>query len=171
MGAVSLWVSYSLSPQNCDCCVYSFNYDWFVLGIQAAVCQFKGFQWSFAGRKSRGKTKHHTIKKKDHLCRSLADPDINIWLSVKELSIISENPLVDLFLKVDAVITVPFCWKILRNQSHRKKNENYTNYCHCFKESSIKLLYNVSDGKETLHYCFNQCLLLFNLHLSRLISE
>ena len=104
---------------------YSFNYDWFVLGIQTAVCQFKGFQWSFAGRKSRGKTKHHTIKKKDHLCRSLADPDINIWLSVKELSIISENPLVDLFLKVDAVITVPFCWKILRNQSHRKKWELY----------------------------------------------
>ena len=69
------------------------------------MCQFKGF----AGRKSRGKTKHHTIKQKDHLCRSLADPDINIWLSVKELSIISENPLVDLFLKVDAVITVPFC--------------------------------------------------------------
>ena len=104
---------------------YSFNYDWFVLGIQAAVCQFKGFQWSFAGRKSRGKTKHHTVKQKDHLCGSLADPDINIWLSVKELSIIFENPLVDLFLKVDAVITVPFCWKILRNQSHRKKWELY----------------------------------------------
>lgn len=104
---------------------YSFNYDWFVLGIQAAVCQFKGFQWSFAGRKSRGKTKHHTVKQKDHLCGSLADPDINVWLSVKELSIISENPFVDLFLKVDAVITDPFCWKILRNQSHRKKWELY----------------------------------------------
>ena len=104
---------------------YSFNYDWFVLGIQTAVCQFKGFQWSFAGRKSRGKTKHHTVKQKDHLCGSLADPDINIWLSVKELSIISENPFVDLFLKVDAVITDPFCWKILRNQSHRKKWELY----------------------------------------------